>query len=90
MRKINFMIILLSSYVFGAPGVGKGVDIMNKVVTILTGSLFKAILTVIIVVVGYMYLTNKGQQSKEWLMNILVGAIIILSASGLASMIAGK
>ncbi len=89
MKKINLMIIILSNYLFGA-GVQSGVKIMQDVIDILTGDIFKVILTVIIIVVGYMYLTNKGQQSKEWLMNILIGAIIILSASGLASMISGN
>lgn len=67
--------------------VTKTTNLLDQIRDVLTSKILVGILTVVIVVVGYMYLFNKGNVAKEWLIAILVGSAFILSASGIAAIV---
>lgn len=67
--------------------VTKTTNLLDQIGDVLTSKILVGILTVVIVVVGYMYLFNKGNVAKEWLIAILVGSAFILSASGIAAIV---
>lgn len=75
------------SYAAGNIDVTKTTNLLTLLVDVLTSKILVGILTIVIVVVGYMYLFNKGNVAKDWLIAILIGAAFILSASGIAAIV---
>ncbi|WP_424686540.1 MAG: TrbC/VirB2 family protein [Halarcobacter ebronensis] len=76
---------LLSVFAAGKIDVTKTTGVLDSIAEVLTSKILVGFLTIVLIVVGYMYLFNKGNVAKEWLLGILVGAGIILSASGIAA-----
>jgi type IV secretory pathway VirB2 component (pilin) len=86
MIKIIIVSILLIDNVFGGE-LDAGITVLNKLRDLLTGDLFQAIISLVFIFSGYMYITGKGQQAKENLTMVMIGSIIILGASAFAELI---
>ncbi|OCL86000.1 TrbC/VIRB2 family protein [Aliarcobacter thereius] len=87
MKKLNFLFISLLFPIFSFAAkidVTKSISAIDSFIEVLTSGVLRSVLTLIIIVVGYMYLFNKGNIAKEWLIAILIGSFFILSASFIA------
>lgn len=82
---VIIQLTLLNVFAAGKIDVTKTTGVLESIAEVLTSKILVGFLTIVLIVVGYMYLFNKGNVAKEWLLGILVGAGIILSASGIAA-----
>jgi type IV secretory pathway VirB2 component (pilin) len=89
MFKLYFLLLLLvgsSLQAEGIAGVDKATRILNSIIDIFTGTLLQSISALAFIGAGIMYITGKGQQAKDKLIDIMIGSIIVLAASGLTSL----
>ena len=90
MLKLYFLLSLLvgsSLQAEGVAGVDKATKMLESIIGIFTGTLLQGILALAIIGAGFMYVTGKGQQAKEQLIQVMVGSAIILMASGITKLI---
>ena len=81
------ILFLLPVYIFAATKIDptKTIGVMQSLIDFLTGGLFQIIVTLVIIIAGYMYLANKGQVAKETLLNVIIGATLVLTASAIGA-----
>ena len=85
MRNKIIIFIAIAINTYGA-NFDKGVSILEEIVKLLAGSIFQAVMTLVLVGCGYMYVFGKGQESKGILIQVMIGAVLVLGASGLGSL----
>lgn len=84
MQKIKMFLYMLFLPVFSFAAkidVSKTTTALDSVVEVLTSGVLRSILILVFVVIGYMYIFNKGSIAKEWLIAILIGLFFVLSGS---------
>ncbi|MGP1561317.1 MAG: TrbC/VirB2 family protein [Helicobacteraceae bacterium] len=87
--KLLFLTLALQAFAAGSLDFSKQVGILDNLSQALI-PLIAAIVSLVIIIAGYLYITGKGNVGKETLINVVIGSIVIGVASTLAALFIGN
>jgi len=82
LKKIMSLLFLFTVHLLANDGVTKARTIGDGITTLLLGAIAGIVVSVIILVIAYMFLLNNNEGAKKWLSNIAVFVILAFGVAG--------